>query len=58
MYLVDQIGNVVDDVQQAGVDGTSEEAEEIAEGVDGPANSDDGTPKKNYQQVCYKNEPM
>ena len=32
--LVDQIGNVVDDVQQTGIDGTSEEPEEIAERVD------------------------
>merc|ERR1712032_1522034 len=41
--LVDQIRNVVDDVQQTGINGTGEEAKEIAERIDGPADGDDGT---------------
>jgi len=41
--LVDQIRNVVDDVQQTGIDGTSKETEEISKRVDGPTNGDDGS---------------
>ena len=40
--LVDEIGKIVDQVEQLGGDGTAEVAEEVTEGVDGPADGDDG----------------
>ena len=40
--LVDEIGKIVDQVEQLGRDGTAEVAEEVTEGVDGPADGDDG----------------
>merc|ERR1719152_318922 len=41
--LVDQVGNVVDDVEGNLIGDTSQEAEEVAERVDGPAKADDHT---------------
>ena len=40
--LVDEIGKIVDQVEQLGRDGTAEVTEEVTEGVDGPADGDDG----------------
>jgi len=40
--LVDEIGNVVDEIEHGGGDGAGEEAEEISQGVDGPADGDNG----------------
>jgi hypothetical protein len=40
--LVDEIGKIVDQVEQLGGDGTAEVAKEVTEGVDGPADGDDG----------------
>jgi len=40
--LVDEIGNVVDEIGGGVRDGTEEVAEEVARGVDGPADGDDG----------------
>merc|ERR1719201_2665904 len=39
--LVDQVGNVVDDVEGGLVGNTGQEAQEVAERVDGPANAHD-----------------
>ena len=41
MYLVDEIGQVVDEVEVGVGDLALEEAEEVAQGVDGPADGDD-----------------
>ena len=40
--LVDEIGKIVDQVEQLGRDGTAEVTEEVTEGIDGPADGDDG----------------
>ena len=40
--LVDEIGKIVDQVEQLGGDRAAEVAEEVTEGVDGPADGDDG----------------
>jgi len=40
--LVDEISHVVDEIQHSGGDGAGEETEEISQGVDGPADGDDG----------------
>merc|ERR1712085_35132 len=39
--LVNHIGQVVDQAQRTGVDGRHEVAEEVSQGVDGPADGDD-----------------
>jgi len=41
--LVDHIGQVVDQVQRTGVDGGHQIAEEVTQGIDGPADGDDET---------------
>ena len=40
--LVDEIGKIVDQIEQLSGDRTAEVAEEVTEGVDGPADGDDG----------------
>jgi len=40
--LVDEISHVVDEIQHSGGDGAGEETEEISQGVDGPADGDNG----------------
>ena len=40
--LVDEIGKIVDQVEQLSRDRTAEVTEEVTEGVDGPADGDDG----------------